>query len=201
MVTSLQRERRSNTPRAKRRCRRISDCRMLYTCCRPPASPPPYNCQPLCQYTPRQKPWRAHLRNETQCALPCGIWLCEMLPLDIGVQERGEVFQQCVVFGVEETLVIVVAGDKRGERDALEFGFDGLRFADVRDADGRCGEMAEVVQGGSGELDLTERELRLLLGLVALPYEIVAVVQTAEHGDVAPLEQAEREDFFHWQVA
>ena len=98
-------------------------------------------------------------------------------------------------------MVIVVAGDKRGERDALEVGFYGLRFADVRDADGRCGEMAEEVQEGSGGMDLAERELRFLLGFVALPYEIVAVVQTAEHGDVAPLEQAEREDFFHGQVA
>lgn len=98
-------------------------------------------------------------------------------------------------------MVIVVAGDKRGERDALEVGFYGLCFADVCDADGRFGEIAEVVQGGSGEMDLAERELRLLFGLVALPYEIVAVVQTAKHGDVAPFEQAEREDFFHGQVA
>ena len=102
---------------------------------------------------------------------------------------------------MEETLVIVVTGEERGERDALEFGFDGLRFADVCYADGGCGEMAEEVQGGSGGMDLAERELRLLFGLVALPYEIVAVVQTAEHGDVAPLEQAEREDFFNGLVA
>lgn len=74
-------------------------------------------------------------------------------------------------------------------------------MSDFGDADWRCGEMAEAVQGGSGGMDLAERELRFLLGLVALPYEIVAIVQTAEHGDVAPLEQAEREDFFHGEVA
>lgn len=124
-----------------------------------------------------------------------------MFPLYTWVQERGEVFQQGLVLGVEETLVIVVAGDKSGERDALEVGFNGLRLADVRDVDGRFREMAEEVQEGSGGMDLAERELRFLLGLVALPYKIVAVVQTAEHGDVAPLEQAEREDFFHGQVA
>lgn len=52
-------------------------------------------------------------------------------------------------------------------------------------------------------MDLAERELCFMFGFgfVALPYEIVAVMQMAEHGDVAPLEQAEREDFFHGQVA
>ena len=98
-------------------------------------------------------------------------------------------------------MVIVVAGDVCRERDFGEVLVDGFCFADVGDADGRCGEMAEEIQGGSGGMDLAERELRFLFGLVALSYEIVAIVQTAEHGDVAPPEQAEREDFFHGQVA
>ena len=102
---------------------------------------------------------------------------------------------------MEETLVIVVAGDVCRERHFREVFVDGLGVADVDDADGGCGEMAEEIQGCSGGMDLAERELRFLFGLVALPYEIVAIVQTAEHGDVAPLEQAEREDFFHGQVA
>ena len=76
-----------------------------------------------------------------------------------------------------------------------------MGVADLGDADGGKGEMTQVVQGGSGSMDLAERELRFLLGLVASPYEIVAVMQTAEHDDVAPLEQAEREDFFNGQVA
>ena len=49
-------------------------------------------------------------------------------------------------------------------------------------------------------MDLAERALCFMFGFVALPYEIVAVMQMAEHGDVAPLEQAEREDFFHGQI-
>ena len=102
---------------------------------------------------------------------------------------------------MEETLVIVVAGKERREWHFCEVLVNGLGVADVRDADGRRRKIAEVVQGGSGGMDLAERELRFLFGLVALSYEIVAIVQTAEHGDVAPLEQAEREDFFHGQVA
>lgn len=37
---------------------------------------------------------------------------------------------------MEKTLVMVVAGDKRGERHFREVFVNGLRFADARDADG-----------------------------------------------------------------
>ncbi len=68
--------------------------------------------------------------------------------------------------------LIVVAGDECRERHFREVLVDSLCLADVRDADGRRRKMAEVR----------------------------AIGGTAQHTEVCPFEEAEREDFFHGEV-
>ncbi len=63
---------------------------------------------------------------------------------------------------------------------------------------GVVGKMAEVVQGTNGGLYLADRQTRLFLGGVSTHDEVRAIGGgTAQHTEVCPFEEAEREDFFH----
>ena len=97
-------------------------------------------------------------------------------------------------------MVVVVAGDERAERNFCEVLVDGVGVGDGRDADRRSREMAQVVQGGCGVLDLADGKRGLLLWAVAAHDKVRAVRGTAQHTEVCPFEQAEREDFFKREV-
>ena len=68
--------------------------------------------------------------------------------------------------GVEEALVIVVGGDERGERYALEVGGDGCRLADFPYSYWVWRERFEVVKDGDGADELTQSQCGLLLGVL-----------------------------------
>ena len=65
---------------------------------------------------------------------------------------------------------------------------------------GVVGKMAEVVQGTNGGLYLADRQTRLFLGGVSTHDAVRAIGGTAQHTEVCPFEEAEREDFFHGEV-
>ena len=96
--------------------------------------------------------------------------------------------------GVEEALVIVVGGDERGERYALEVGGDGGCLADCPYAHWIWRERFEEVKGGDGADELAQGQRGLLLGVLD---EVDVAVQTATHENVCPLAQAQRLDFRH----
>ena len=95
----------------------------------------------------------------------------------------------------------MVAGDECRKWHFREVLVDSLCLADVRDANGRRRKMAEEVQGTNGSLDFADRKDGLLLRSVATHDEVRAVGGTTQHTEVCPFGQAEREDFFHGEVA
>ena len=125
------------------------------------------------------------------------IWLGELTPLYAWVKERGEMLQKILVLGVEKTLIVVVGGDECRERNFSEVLVDSFRLTDVRDAHGRNREMTEVVKRGNGRENVVCLQPHLLR---ASPDKDVAR-KTATHMEVSPAEEAEREDFFHGEVA
>ena len=80
-----------------------------------------------------------------------------------------------------DTILIVVGRDECRERYPLEVGFDGSNSSYFGDTNWQWRELAQEIQRCRGCLHLSDGQRSLLLGRLAVFYEIVAVMRLTQH--------------------